>query len=168
VEVAMLFSRACEHAIRTILFVAVHSGGRPLTIEAIARELDVPSSALAKVVQTLTRHGLLVSRRGPGGGILLGRSAGQITILEIAQLVDGPDLAQRCILGLPGCSEEGEHCPLHDRWGRIRDRIVKTLASPSIAGLAQRLKDERHVLTRSTRTASEATAGSLGARGGAP
>jgi len=159
----MLFSRACEHAIRTVLFVAAQDDGRPIGVPVIARELGVTSTTLAKVVQTLTRHGVLTSQKGPGGGVTLGRPAGKITVLEIVHLIDGRDLGQTCILGLPGCSDEGAHCPLHDRWSQVRNRIVKMLVTPSIAQLAERLKDESHVLARGT---GRTSGGILGSRGG--
>lgn len=162
----MIFSRTCEHAIRVVLFVATQPDGRPTGVPVIARALGVSPTALAKVVQTLTRHGVLASQKGPGGGVKLARPASDVTVLEIVRLVDGKDLERTCILGLPGCSEDGAHCPLHDRWNGMRDRIVRMLASPSIAGLAERLKNEDNVLARGTRRTSGAAVGSLGARGG--
>jgi len=162
----MILSRACEQAIRTILFVAAHAGERPIGVPMMARELGVSSTALSKVVQTLTRHGLLASQKGPGGGVRLARPANKITVLEIVHLIDGRELGHACILGLPGCSEGDSHCPLHDRWKRIRERMLTMLVSPSIAQLAERLKNDSHVLARSARRTSRVVSASLGARGG--
>ena len=162
----MIFSRACEHAIRAVLFVATQTDGAPVGVPVIARELGLPATTLAKVVQILTRRGILSSQKGPGGGVKLGRPATEITVLEIVHLIDGKDLARTCILGLPGCSEEGVHCPLHDRWSQLREQIVTMLATPSVAQLAERLKDESHVIARVMRQSPGGFLGSLGTGGG--
>lgn len=128
----MLFSRACEHGIRAVLYLASIEGDAPVQIKDIAEALDVPFPFLAKIVQSLSRKGVLRSQKGPGGGVALAADAGQTSLLDVIDAIDGlRDLKERCVLGLPQCSSE-EPCALHEEWGQMRDRFVKELGNRSV------------------------------------
>lgn len=136
----MLFSSASEYGIRTMLYLASQSQIRPTLIREIAQNLQIPFSFLAKIVQTLTRRGLLTSQKGPGGGVALARPAEEITLLQVLEAINGLDLTWRCVLGMPRCAESGLHCPLHEQWKIIRDGIVSMLNNQSIAQWAEQWK----------------------------
>lgn len=145
----MLFSRATEYAIRAILYVAgAGPDAQPVRVQAIAEALHVPSSSLAKVVQNLTRRGLLASHKGPRGGVTLAQPATKLTLFDVAEAVEGRDLTQRCVIGVPGCSERGTHCPLHEQWRGIRTHMLDMLSARSVDEVAQLTKDGRFVLGR--------------------
>lgn len=131
-----------------MLYVAKESAGAPVLVRDVAVALDIPSSSVAKIVQNLTRQGLLKSHKGPGGGVTLGDSGEQATLLRVVEVSEGLDLTRGCVLGIPGCSDEGDHCPLHERWGAIREQLVSMLADATIAGLAGELDEQNYVLSR--------------------
>ena len=143
----MLFSRACEYGIRAILYVATRPDTDPILVRDIARDLQIPSPFLAKIVQTLTRGGVLNSQKGPGGGVNLARSAEEITLLQVVETIDGLNLTQACVMGIPECGDEAP-CPLHGHWGDIRDRIVHMLENQSVFQVTDQLKEQGWVLTR--------------------
>ncbi len=143
----MLLSPACEYGLSAMIYMAkntVDSG--PVRIRELADALDVPFPSLAKVVQKLTREGLLASQKGPGGGIALARPAGEVTLLEVVEAVEGRDLDTECILGISGCSERTLHCPLHDQWKPIRASFVKMLRRRSIENVAATMTGANFVL----------------------
>ena len=128
----MLFSRACEYGIRTMLHLASLDDDNPVLVRDIAEKLDIPFPFLAKVVQTLARRDLISSHKGRGGGIALARPAGDVTLLEVVEAIDGLELTQTCVLGFPECGD-ATPCPLHCQWGDIRNRIVAMLSEHSLA-----------------------------------
>jgi len=136
----MLFSRTCEHAIRAILYVAASADDGPVPVRSIAHTLDLPFAALAKIIQTLCRRKLLVSHKGPGGGVTLARSAEAVTLQQVVEVIDGSELSKECVMGVPGCSEDKAHCPLHESWGKIRKQILGMLGDRSIASFARDLQ----------------------------
>ncbi len=145
----MLFSRASEYAVRAIIHIA--SAGRdaqPVRVQEIAEALHVPGPSLAKIVQNLRRMGFLTSHKGPRGGVTLARPATELTLFEVIEAVEGYDLMQRCIIGVPGCSERGKHCPLHEQWRGIRTQMLDMLSAQSIDDVAQLTKGGRSVLGR--------------------
>ena len=129
-----MFSRGCQYAIRALIYLAERGGGGPYQIREVAEKLDIPYPFLAKVVQNLVSHDLLVSRKGPGGGIALAKPADTIRLLEVVQAVDGPTSLDRCVLGLPECDEK-HPCALHHAWVDIRESMLDQLENESLKGL---------------------------------
>ena len=144
----MLFSCACKYGIRVILYLALRREVCPMVVRDIAWELQLPYPFLAKIARDLVRQGLLNSQKGPGGGITLARPAKETTLLQVVEAVDGLDLIRECILGIPGCSDETVHCPLHGQWEEVRERIVNMLSNQSIAQVAEQLKNQKYVPVR--------------------
>lgn len=86
---------------------------QPQTVGQIASETLVPAGYLAKVLQSLSRSGLIVSRRGLGGGFQLAKPAGDISIFEVIQAVDVFQRIHSCPLKLE--AHRTKLCPLHKR-----------------------------------------------------
>ena len=103
-----------------------------VSIRAVSDELNIGFSFLTKVFQQLNDAGLLTSKRGPGGGVALTRPPGQIRLYDIVVAIDGDELFEECVLGLPGCGE-AEPCPLHDHWTEARGRLEEMFRSTTLA-----------------------------------
>lgn len=85
------------------VMVAVGVGEGPVSVKEMALKLCASEAHLAKVVQRLSKAGLVVTQRGPGGGVTLGRNACDITFLEIFETIEGPLDASPCVLGRGEC-----------------------------------------------------------------
>ena len=133
----MLLSRACEYAIQAVLYLAQHYDTPYISIKEIANKNDISFHFLGKILQILTQKGLLISYKGPNGGVSLAKDPKDITLLEIIEAVDGLEfLTSKCVIGTPGC-DDNKPCALHDRWGPIRKQIYEMFAEKSIAQLIQ-------------------------------
>ena len=133
----MLLSKSCEYGLRAMLYLgslgdeedAEEASPDPtreyVAIQTVSDELDIGFSFLTKVFQQLNEAGLLTSKRGPGGGVALTRGPDAISLYEIVVAIDGDDLFNECVLGLPGCGD-AEPCPLHEHWTEERDRMKTT------------------------------------------
>ena len=53
-----------------------------MSSEAIGERQGIPKSFLENILGDLRRHGLIVSKRGRGGGLMLARPASSITIAD--------------------------------------------------------------------------------------
>src|ERR1700739_2065696 len=68
-----------------------HQGDRgPVPIAELARRREIPVQFLEQLFATLRRAGVLRSQRGVKGGYSFARPAGEITVLEIVELLDAP------------------------------------------------------------------------------
>jgi Rrf2 family protein len=69
---------------------------KPLSGARLAAYHDLPAAYMAKHLQALARAGLVESARGPGGGYSLARPPAAITLLDIAEAIEGSEPAFRC------------------------------------------------------------------------
>lgn len=105
-------------------------------VSDLARCAGLPRFYLAKVVQHLTRAGLVRSLRGRKGGFSLARPAAEITLLQIIEAVEGRDWLPDCLLGL-NPAESLRLCPVHDCWARARAELLAVLDRTRLSDLAQ-------------------------------
>ena len=85
-----MFSKACEYAIRSVLYIAVKcTDGSRLGIKEIAREIDSPVPFTAKILQTLSREGIIASAKGPKGGFFIKSRSKPVPLSAIVKAIDG-------------------------------------------------------------------------------
>ena len=66
------------------------AGEDPVPIGELARRRDIPVQFLEQLFSTLRRAGVIRSQRGVKGGYMFERSPGEVTVLEVVELLDGP------------------------------------------------------------------------------
>jgi Rrf2 family transcriptional regulator, iron-sulfur cluster assembly transcription factor len=101
-------------------------------IADVAKCAEIPKPYLAKIINSLARHGLVSAKRGYKGGISLTRRADDISLLEIVEAVEGKEWIGACLLGLEECSDQ-KTCPTHAFWQRIRAEITEVLRTTTLA-----------------------------------
>jgi Rrf2 family protein len=127
-----LFSKTCEYAIRGVFFIAhkTADGGR-VGIKEIATGIGSPEPFLAKIMQDLSKRGIVQSTKGPNGGFYLNEDSLKRPLAAIVEAVDGNGIFIGCGLGLKQCSEINP-CPLHNQFKNIRSQIQRLLEETSI------------------------------------
>jgi len=93
-------SEAASLALHSMAFLA-SDPERPVSTKEIASKLNISEAHLSKVLQRLTRVGLLKSTRGPKGGFVLGKPARDISLLDVYESIEGPMVPNECLLGKP-------------------------------------------------------------------
>ena len=79
----MKISSTGRYGMRIMLDVALHSTGAPASRQEIADRQQVTPDYIAQLTRGLVSAGLLATRKGPGGGYLLGKAPGQIRLGDI-------------------------------------------------------------------------------------
>ena len=136
---SLIFSRQCEYALQAILYLALRPEGEMTSIRELSRKLGIPYHFLGKILQDLTKKGLLSSLKGPAGGFTLGLPARDITLFHIVEAIDGVDITRSCVLGFPECSGKNP-CAVHHKWSELRDGIYALMVGKNIAQLAAQMK----------------------------
>ncbi len=77
------------YALSALVELYRHGGTDPVPIAELARRRDIPVQFLEHLFATLRRAGILRSTRGVKGGYSFGRPPGQVTVLELVELLDG-------------------------------------------------------------------------------
>jgi len=86
----MKLTRASSYALHAVAFMAQQKNNKPVGSHNIAKARGIPPRFLLKVLKPLVDEGILKSVKGPNGGYELAREAGDITMLEILEAIDGP------------------------------------------------------------------------------
>jgi len=127
-----MISQTTEYALRAVVWLASHPD-RSLTAHQIAEATRVPAGYLAKILQGLSRAGLLSSQRGLGGGFRLARPADRLSIWQVVQAVDPISRITTCPMGFE--LHAGRLCALHQRLDEAIARLEKHFSRCTIASL---------------------------------
>ena len=126
-----------DYASRALLSLTLHEGGSPTSVRDIAERTGLPQPYLEQILLALKGAGLVRSKRGVGGGYVLARDPGEITLAQIVSAVDGP--IQAGDFGRPhtdgSCDHEGQ-CVLLAIWGDVGDRMRSMLENYTLTDLA--------------------------------
>ena len=64
-----MFSNSSKYAIKAVLFLAVNSNeDHRIMVKDMAEPINVPQAYLAKLLQELSKKGIISSKKGPKGG----------------------------------------------------------------------------------------------------
>jgi Rrf2 family transcriptional regulator, iron-sulfur cluster assembly transcription factor len=111
-------------------------GARWMLARDIARCTGISLPYLSKMLHALGGSGLIEAKRGYRGGFRLARPADQISLLAVAEAVEGADWLAHCLLGLEECSDQ-RACPTHDFWKAQRQKIQDELQRLSLRDVAE-------------------------------
>ena len=99
----MLLTKKSEYALLSLISIA--KGNEAKNVDELSRELNISKSFLAKIMQNLAKHNLVISHRGVNGGFALSKSWETITILEIVVA------AEEKLPSVFECSPSMDNCP---------------------------------------------------------
>ena len=143
-----MFSKACEYGIRAMLYIARTSkNGIRVGIKDISKAIDSPEPFMAKILQDLSRKGLVLSIKGPNGGFYMDNRHLRISLADIVTAVDGDHLFNGCGLGLKACNEK-KPCPIHFEFKAIRANIKTMLQSTALEDFSEDLENGFFYLKR--------------------
>lgn len=126
-------SEATAIGIHAMLVLA--EAGQPLPASATAGNLAVSQAHLSKVLQSLTRVGLLEARRGPNGGYALAKPQDEIRLLDIYEALEGPLRRDGCLFAKPICRRR--RCALGNTVAGVRSQIYTYLHDTTLADAAK-------------------------------
>ena len=112
------------YAVKALAELARSGSAAPVPIGEIARRRDIPVQFLEGLFATLRRAGMLHSQRGVKGGYSFARPPEEITVLEVAETLEGA-------LGADAASAS----PV---WAEAVGALREKLAAVTIADVAQR------------------------------
>ena len=134
----MKLSTKGRYAVMAVVDLAANGDGSPVALADIAQRQEIYLSYLEQLFAKLRRNGVVRSVRGPGGGYLLARPAGQTLISDIILAVDEPIRTTRCTPGSPvGCRGNKTRCPTHDLWEELSNQIHSYLSAVSVAHVCE-------------------------------
>lgn len=124
-------SDAANLALHAMAVLAATHGAGQTSVTRLAQNLSVSEHHLAKVMQRLSKVGLVKSRRGPKGGFSLGKPAEDIRLMDVFEAIEGPMPVRTCLLDRKVCN--GNHCLLGDLVQSVNERVREHLAKTRLS-----------------------------------
>lgn len=135
----MIFSTPTEYAIRGLCELTLRGHGKAMLLDDLVPGTGLPRDFLGKIFQRLVKAEILRSARGRGGGFVLAKAPEDITLRNIVEALDGPQLLDACVVGLAKCNDQMP-CAQHDLFKPIRQRLKQYLDGTTLSDLAAALK----------------------------
>ena len=126
-----MISQSAEYSLRAVMCLAAQPAGTALTTQQIADRARIPAGYLAKILQTLGRHGIVTSQRGLNGGFSLAIAPDGLTLLAIVSAVETSRRITECPIGNP--DHAPNLCPLHRRLDAAAAGVERMLRETTVA-----------------------------------
>lgn len=100
-QTILKISEAAAIALHAADYMAQREG--LCSAQEISKALGVSYNHLSKVLQTLTKAGLVAPVRGPKGGFTLSPSGRKAAVRDLMTAIDGPVQLHSCLMGAKVC-----------------------------------------------------------------
>jgi Rrf2 family protein len=92
-----MLTKKAKYALKAALYLARRNSEGSVLIAEIATAEKIPKKFLESILLTMKNRGILVSRKGRGGGYALARPARHVSFGEIVRMMDGPLAPVPCV-----------------------------------------------------------------------
>jgi Rrf2 family protein len=132
----MLFSKTMIHGVYVLCYLSRQPDDVVIPAGPIADAMNVPPEQAAKILQALTRAGLVRSARGRRGGYALARKPDEITLDKLVEALGSGDEQKR--LGSRECPvRPGYVCSAYYGLEKLYDSIRQFLSTQTLAPLIE-------------------------------
>lgn len=138
----MQLTRAADYGVRVMIHLASLPASERASLPALAQATGAPESFLSKVLQALSRAGLIYSRRGQLGGFCIAPRGATASMLEVIEAIDGPICLNVCLMHGKSCVRKA-HCPAHPVWAQAQQAMAGVLSNATVAAMAAQARPAR-------------------------
>jgi Rrf2 family protein len=132
----MQIPRRVDYGLRAVIYLSAQERDRCCSITEIAREQGIPKKFLEKIIQDLSRKGLIKSKRGACGGYALARRPDEISFRDVIEALEGPIAVNACLDEARSCAQL-PRCGMAGVWEEVQRKIVEVFASTTLADVRQ-------------------------------
>ncbi len=144
-----MLTKKAKYALKALARLA-QSVGSPRTVAELSAADAIPHKFLEAILRELAQHGLVRSRKGPGGGYELARAPEAISIASVLRSADGPIAPLSCLsrTAYRPCDEcrNEESCAIRHVLREAHEASLAILESKTLADLVRPSGDDRAVL----------------------
>jgi len=138
-----MLTRKSKYGLKALLVLAEEGGGGPMLISDLADRQRIPKKFLEAILLELKRAGLLHSKKGKGGGYVLGRKPAEITVGQVIRVLEGPLALTPCVsvTAYRKCDEcvDEKTCAVRLAMKEVRDATADILDNTTLADLNGRV-----------------------------
>ncbi|RMF92512.1 MAG: Rrf2 family transcriptional regulator [Candidatus Schekmanbacteria bacterium] len=120
--------RETDYAVRCILHIARKKNRKISNVATISEEEDIPTAFVAKILQRLTKGGIVEPIRGKKGGYKLKLAPSRITLFKVIEIMEGVPEINICLSNNFECHRKPT-CPFHRVCKEIQENLIKCFKS---------------------------------------
>lgn len=137
----MKLSTKGRYGLRAMIDIAIHSETEAVSIASIAARQRISESYLEQLIPKLRKAGMISSVRGAGGGYMLAKPAGEISVGDVLRVLEGSLDPVECggLPGASGCDESGG-CVTKYVWQKINESINQAVDAMNLEELIKESK----------------------------
>ncbi len=138
-----MLSQKTRYALKALLLLAEDEKNKkePVLISDLAKRGRMPQKFLEAILLELKNHGILQSKKGKGGGYLLGKVAEEIKLGAVIRILEGPLALLPCVsqTAYKKCDEcrDEETCGIRILFKEVRDATAEILDNTSLAKVSR-------------------------------
>src|SRR5476649_1844524 len=135
-----MISKKTIYGLEAVILLAKRYETGPVLITDLAKEGHIPKKFLEAILLELRKEGILNSKKGKGGGYVLGKDPQDISVGDIIRTLDGP-LSE---LSFDGETKENNEIKLILK--EVRHAMSNILDKTSLADIIERASSGQNVL----------------------
>ncbi len=130
-----MITRETDYAVRTILYLCGQDKDRYVSSNELSEKMCIPYRFLRKLIKKLVDSGIVKSKKGKNGGLVIAKKPEEITLYEVMSVLDVNGITlNSCLRDEEKCSFSGV-CPVHGRLLKIQDELDRKLSEISFDSL---------------------------------
>ena len=138
-----MLSNSSKYAIKAVLYLAMNTDEHSRVMaKDIAEPINVPQAYIAKLLQVLSRNGIISSVKGPRGGFFLSNDNRKRTLMDVIDVIDETHKLNSCVLSLEKCDAE-KPCPLHELVSPSKTIFLNSLRKNTIEDFSNQIREGR-------------------------
>jgi Rrf2 family protein len=130
-------STKARYALRIMVRLARMAPGDSATVQVLSAREDLSTDYAAQIMMAMRRSGLVVSRRGVGGGVALARLASLISVADVVEAAEGPIRVVDCAENGADC-RRAPQCVTREVWEEATRRLKSFFEGVTLDSLAAR------------------------------
>jgi Rrf2 family protein len=136
-------SKRTVYCLRALYALARKEGQGPVLITQLAKDEAIPKRFLEQILLALKGGGIVISKKGKGGGYSLAQSSETITLASVIRVMEGPLAPLPCAseTRFRPCDEcvDVETCGTRIVMREVRDAIAEVLEQTTLATVCHKV-----------------------------
>ncbi len=134
----LTLTKASGYGILALGYLSGKPDNTVVSTREISEVFSLPSELLAKVLQRLSKQGLLKAHQGRGGGYSLARLTDDISVAEVVEVIEGPITVAVCLKegGAEHC-DQFEYCTIKSPIEEVQQQLIELFRTITVAQITQ-------------------------------
>jgi len=137
----MILTTKARYAVMAMIEIAdnYRKQESPTALSEISKSQNISLSYLEQIFSLLKKAQIVKSIKGPGGGYVLSKHYGEITIAQIIKAIGEPIKMTNCGSGTKSCisTTNNTKCKTHHLWQGLEKNIFNYLNSISLEDICR-------------------------------